>query len=190
MRESMTNSKKAGYEYLLAYKITVPIYDYTVEFCKRWIDPRSRTTDQMVQAARSGMQNILEGYSQESLATYIRLVGVSYGSLEELLKDYLSYARQHQIPLWGKERVLRELGELREIWVELRKYPVLPESPKFPKFPESPDSVVNLMITLIHQASYLINKLLLSLKAKHEKEGGFSEKLLRKRLEYRRHSAL
>lgn len=62
---------KAGYEYLLAYKITVPIYDLTVEFCKRYIDLRSRTKDQMEQAARSGMQNIAEGNRQQSLASYI-----------------------------------------------------------------------------------------------------------------------
>lgn len=58
---------KAGYEYLLAYKITVFLYDYTVGFCNRWINKYSRTHDQMVQAARSGTQNIAEGYKQESL---------------------------------------------------------------------------------------------------------------------------
>jgi restriction system protein len=177
----------AGYEYLLAYKLTVPIYDYTVEFCRRWIDPRSRTTDQMVQAARSGMQNIAEGYCEESLASYIKLAGVSYGSLEELLKDYESYARQNKISLWGKERVLGDLRELRELWGILRKTPVLPDSPEFPKLPKDPERAVNLMVTLVHQASYLTKKLMLSLEEKHEKEGGFSEKLLRKRLDYRKY---
>ena len=66
-----SQKKKAGYEYLLAYKITVPIYDYTVEFCRRWIDYKSRTKDQMEQAARSGMTNIPEGYIQKSLASSI-----------------------------------------------------------------------------------------------------------------------
>lgn len=178
---------KAGYEYLLAYKLTVPIYDYTAEFCRRWIPKNSRTTDQMVQAARSGMQNIAEGYCEESLASYIKLSGVSYGSLEELLKDYLSFARQRKLPIWGKERVLRDLRELGEVWEILRKTPTLPDSPKFPELPEDPDVATNFMITLIHQASYLIRKLMISLEQKHEKEGGFSEKLLRKRLDYRRH---
>jgi four helix bundle suffix protein len=182
----MGEKKKAGYEYLLAYKLTVPIYDYTVTFCDRWINKRSRTHDQMVQAARSGMQNIPEGYSQESLAGYIKLSGVSHGSLEELLKDYLSYARQHKIPLWEKERVVREIGELRELWGVLRRTPTLPDTPNFPKLPEDPEKAVNLMVTLIHQASYLVKKLIQSLEAKHEKEGGFSEKLLKRRLEYRR----
>lgn len=179
----------AGYEYLLSYKLTVPIYDYTVEFCRRWIDKKSRTVDQMTQAARSGMQNIAEGYSQESLASYIKLCGVAYGSLEELLQDYLSYSRQHKIPLWGKESVQRELGELRELWEMIRKTKTFPESPDFPELPESPERAVNLLVTLIHQASYLLAKLITSLKAKHEKEGGFSENLLRSRLAYRRHHA-
>jgi len=175
---------KAGYEYLLAYKITVPIYDYTVEFCKRWVSLYSRTTDQMTQAARSGMTNIPEGYSQQSLATYIKLTGVNKGSLEELLKDYLSYARQHGIDIWDKDRVVREVRELGEVW-EIIKKPTLPDSPNFPKLPDNPTQAVNLMITLVNQATYLQRKLIKSLEEKHAREGGYSEKLLKKRLEYR-----
>jgi len=175
---------KAGYEYLLAYKITVPIYDYTVEFCKRWISPFSRTTDQMVQAARSGMTNIAEGYSQQSLANYIKLAGVNKASLEELLKDYQSYARQNRIEIWGKDRVEREVRELGEVW-KIIKLPTLPDIPNFPYLPDNPTHAVNLLITLINQATYLQRKLILSLEEKHAQEGGFSEKLLKKRLEYR-----
>ena len=178
---------KAGYEYLLAYKITVPIYDYTVEFCKRWISPYSRTTDQMTQAARSGMTNIPEGFSQQSLATYIKLAGVHRASLEELLKDYLSYARQHQIEVWEKDRVVREVRELGEVWIII-KMPTLPDNPNFPKLPDDPTKAVNLMITLINQATYLQRKLIESLEEKHAREGGYSEKLLKKRLEYRANS--
>ncbi len=124
---------KANYEYLLAYKITVPIYDYTVEFCGRCslYHPNHpdrphfpylssvRTQDQMIQAARSGTANILEGAKQNSLAGYIKLTGVARGSLEELLRDYLAYARQNQIPIWSK--------------VEAVGIP--PISPIFPIFP-------------------------------------------------------
>lgn len=184
---TVTVMPNAGYEYLLAYKLTVPIYDYTVEFCRRWIDPKSRTTDQMVQAARSGMQNIAEGYCEESLASYIKLSGVSYGSLEELLKDYLSFARQRKLPIWEKERAVRELGELRELWGVLRKTKTLPDVPEFPELPKDPEKAVNLLITIVHQASYLTKKLILSLEEKHKREGGFSEKLLRKRLDYRKY---
>lgn len=127
--------KKAGYEYLLAYKLTVPIYDYTVEFCKRWIDYKSRTKDQMEQAARSGMQNIAEGNKQQSLSGYIKLAGVSRDSLEELLKDYLAFARQNKITVWEKDRVIRKIGEISRIWEILKRTPTLPDNPNFPDLP-------------------------------------------------------
>ena len=177
---------KAGYEYLLAYKITVPIYDYTIEFCKRWIDYKSRTKDQMEQAARSGMQNILEGSKEESLKMYIKLTGVARASLEELLNDYLSYARQNKLQIWDKNMTIREIGEIGIIWEVIRKTPTLPDSPDFPNLPNRPEVAVNLMLTLINQANYLMDKLILSLKEKHMKEGGLTEELYRKRVEYRR----
>lgn len=176
---------KAGYEYLLAYKITVPIYDYAVEFADRHIDKRSRTHDQWTQAARSGTQNIAEGYKQESLAGYIKLTGVARGSLEELLKDCLAYCRQHRLPVWSPEKAKREIGEIREIWVILRKNPVLPDNPDFPDLPNDPEKAINLLITLINQANLLVDRLIQSLKEKHKKEGGFNEKLYRERQRYR-----
>lgn len=190
---------KAGYEYLLAYKITVPIYDYTVEFCSRCSPYHSnhpnlphfphlsstRTPDQMIQAARSGMTNIPEGSKQNSLGGYIKLAGVSRGSYEELLKDFLSYARQHRIPIWGRDRVMGEMREIGQIWETIKNNPTLPNSPNFPDLPNQPDRAVNLMVTLINQANYLIDKLIKSLEEKHTKEGGFNEKLLKRRLEYR-----
>ena len=178
--------KKAGYEYLLAYKITVPIYDLTMEFVKKYIDYKSRTVDQMQQAARSGMQNISEGYKQQSLAGYIKLSGVSRGSLEELLNDYLSYARQNKLEIWDKEKAKKEIREIGEIWDIVRNNPYLPSQPYFPSLPSHPTHAANLLITLIQQANYLIDKLIESLKEKHTKEGGFNENLLKKRLEYRK----
>lgn len=185
---------QAGYQYLLAYKITIPIYDYTVIFCNRAngkalskFPPLSstRTFDQMIQSGRSGMVNIPEGNKQQSLAGYIKLSGVARGSLEELLKDYLSYARQHQISIWPKEKAIREIREIGVIWEILRATPTLPALPNFPNLPHHPEVAVNLMITLIHQANYLIDKLVNSLKEKHTCEGGFTEKLLKSRLNYR-----
>lgn len=177
---------KAGYEYLLAYKLTIPIYDLTVEFVKRYIDYKSRTKDQMEQAARSGMQNIPEGYKQQSLAGYIKLTGVSRGSLEELLNDYLAYARQNKIAIWNKDRAIREITEIGKIWDIINKNPYLPASPNFPSLPNNPTEAINLLITLINQANFLIDRLINSLKEKHTKEGGFNENLLKKRLEYRK----
>jgi len=202
MENSFLYLHQAGYQYLLAWKITIPIYDYTVEFCNRsspyYPHPpnlpkfpylsSTRTHDQMVQAARSGMTNIPEGAKQNSLSGYIKLSGVARGSLEELLKDYLSYARQHQIVIWPKEIAIREISEIGEIWKILKSTSILPINPNFPNLPNSPDKAINLMITIINQANFLIDRLIKSLEYKHEKEGGFSENLLKKRLEYREKS--
>lgn len=184
----MENKKKAGYEYLLAYKLTVPIYDLTVQFTDRFIEKYSRTHDQMTQAARSGMQNIAEGNKQQSLKGYIKLSGVSRGSFEELLNDFISFARQKKLEIWQKEKVLREIGEIREIWKIIKINPTLPDIPNFPDLPKNPEKAVNLMITLINQTNYLLDKLIASLKEKHMKEGGLTEKLYRKRIEYRKNN--
>ena len=185
MQNEIQNKKRAGYEYLLAYKITVPIYDYTVEFCRRWIAKNSRTSDQMVQAARSGMQNILEGNQQEGIKGYIKLCGIARGSLEELLKDYHSFLRQNKLAIWKKEKATREIREIGEIWRIIKRNSVLPDSPNFPNLPDNPEIAANLLITLVNQANYLIDKLVLSLKDKHMREGGLTEELYRKRREYR-----
>jgi len=189
MSHSVSEKKKAGYEYLLAYKVTVPVYDYTVLFCNIWIPKGSRTHDQMVQSARSGMQNVAEGYAQGRLSGYITLVGVAKGSLEELLNDYLSFARQRKLPIWEKGRVIREIGEIREIWGVLRRTPTLPDTPNFPDLPDDPEKAVNLLITLVYQAKYLQEKLYASLLEKHRKEGGFHEKLLQDRMAFRNKGA-
>lgn len=182
------SSYKAGYEYLLAYKITIPIYDYTVEFCKRYRQLLSsiRTHDQMIQAARSGSTNIAEGNQQASLEGYIKLTGVNKGSLEELLKDYLAFARQNRVEVWEKVRVEREVRELNQIWEILKKTPTLPDSPDFPNLPENLTQTVNLLITLTNQAIYLQKKLQQSLEKKFVEQGGFRENLFKQRLEFRK----
>lgn len=178
-------SRKAGYEYLLAYKITVPIYDYTVEFCNRWIDRKSRTHDQMVQAARSGMQNISEGYVQEGIKGYIKLTGIARGSLEELLKDYTAFARQNDLSIWSKEKAIGEIGEIREIWEIIRNNKTLPDSPNFPHLPDNKEKTVNLMITLVNQANYLLDRLIPAIKERHRMHGGLTEELYRERKKFR-----
>ena len=185
MGNIQNSTKKAGYEYLLAYKITVPIYDYTVIFCERWIEKRSRTYDQMTQAARSGTQNIAEGNKQQGLKGYIKLTGVDRGSLEELLNDYLAFARQNKIPIWPKEKSKREIREIGEIWKIIKENPTLPDNPDFPNLPYQQEVAVNLMITLINQANYLIDRLIPALKEKHKTVGGLTEELYRERKNYR-----
>jgi len=176
---------RAGYEYLLAYKLTVAIYDYAVQFASRWINKFSRTNDQWVQAARSGTQNVAEGNKQQGLKGYIKLTGVARGSLEELLKDCMAYCRQNKLQVWPAEKAKREIGEIREIWEILRASPTLPDNPNFPDLPKDQERAVNLLITLINQANYLLDKLVESLKEKHQTEGGFTEKLYRDRKTYR-----
>lgn len=140
----------------------------------------------MEQASRSGMQNIPEGHKQQSLSGYIKLTGVARGSLEELLRDYLSYARQNGIEIWDEGKAKREIREIGEIWEIIKNNPYLPSQPNFPSLPKDMTHTINLLITLVQQANYLIDKLIISLKEKHTKEGGFNENLLKKRLEYRK----
>jgi hypothetical protein len=117
----------------------------------------------MEQAARSGMTNIPEGFTEKSLAMYIKLAGVAAASNVELLKDYQSYARQHHILIWDKDKSYRDIRELREIWKILKATPVLPDNPNFPDLPINPEIATNLMITLGYQATYFQQKLVQSL---------------------------
>ncbi len=169
----------AGYKYLKSYQLTVVIYDLTVRFCNRFINPRSRTHDQMVQAARSGKQNIAEGYLEKSLKMYIKLVGVARASLAELLEDYQDYARQKQIPIWDKKQA-GDMRVIREIWEK-----TTPDTPYIPDLPHNPELVINLLLTLINQAGFLLDRQITSLEQKFLTEGGYAENLFKKRLEYR-----
>ena len=99
--------KHGGYRNTLSYKLSQLIYDITVRFCDRYIDKFSRTKDQMVQAARSGKQNIAEGSlaSATSKKTELKLTQVARASLEELKLDYEDFLRQKGLPKW-KDRIL------------------------------------------------------------------------------------
>ncbi len=143
--------------------------------------PKSRTTDQMTQAARSGKQNIAEGYSVQSLESYIKLLGVAEGSIRELAVDYEDYLRQHQLPTWGKDdRRVRVFRELRAVWVS-------PNIPNTPNLPNSPEESANMLLTFCQMDSFLISRQITALKNKFAQEGGFRENLFKKRLEYRNH---
>jgi four helix bundle protein len=100
-----------GYAGLKAYQMSVLVYDATVKFCDRFIDPKSRTHDQMVQAARSGNKNIAEGsqVSGTSKKMELKLVGVARASLEELLGDYKDFLRQRSLAEWGKDHPMAQL---------------------------------------------------------------------------------
>lgn len=171
-------SDSGGYKALPFFKQTEIIYDFTVEFCKRYIDFKSRTKDQMEQGARSGKQNIPEGYLQKSLEGRIKLVGVARGSLEELLNDYLDFIRQRGLKLWEKNspeaRTVRQLGYNN--YKSYNDYKV---------YISDPESAANAMVCLINQTNALLDQKLRWMQEKFVKEGGFRENLFKKRIEYR-----
>src|SRR5712671_3125080 len=141
-----------GYENLLSYPKTQIIYDATIRFCDRFISIKSRTHDQMVQAARSGNKNIAEGsqVSGTSKESEIKLTNVARGSLEELLGDYQDYLRQHGHKLWDKNSkealYVRKLGAKPDTSYE--SYKTYVET-------RSAEVVANILICLIHQTNYL-----------------------------------
>jgi len=167
-----------GYRDLQSYKMSEIVYDATIVFCDRFIDRRSRTHDQMVQAARSGKQNIAEGSmaSGTSKKTELKLIGVARASLEELLLDYEDFLRQKGLPLWGKEyeqaQTLRKLAHSKNrSYMTYKTY--VEASP--------PEVAANSLICLIHQTNYLLDQQLRALEKDFLKEGGFTERLYRTR---------
>ncbi|KKP86132.1 MAG: hypothetical protein UR89_C0032G0015 [Candidatus Roizmanbacteria bacterium GW2011_GWA2_35_8] len=168
-----------GYKSLPFYKQSEIIHDFTVDFVKLYIDYHSRTKDQMEQSARSGKQNIAEGYLQKSIESKIKLVGVARGSLEELLNDYQDYLRQHNLRLWSKDSL--EAKKVR--FLVYNRY----NSYKNYKDYISPaESAANVMVCLINQTNQLLDQKLRWLEEQFVKEGGFRENLFRKRMEYRK----
>src|SRR5579864_4731561 len=113
-----------GYEKLLSYQKAQIVYDATVYFCKRFLDKRDRTHDQMIQAARSGKQNIVEGSmaSATSKETEVKLTNVARASLEELLTDYRDFLRTRGLEEWPRDhpyvRRLRQLNRLPDATYE------------------------------------------------------------------------
>jgi four helix bundle suffix protein len=123
--------KHGGYRNLKSFQLAQLVYDVTVRFCDRYIDRRSRTRDQMVQAARSGVQNIAEGSqaSATSKKTELKLTNVARASLEELRLDYEDFLRQRGLPRWEPEHPalkrfkVRRCASLEDVraWVEQEK---------------------------------------------------------------------
>jgi len=171
-----------GYKKLLSYRKTEIIYDATVAFCSRFINKRDRTYDQMIQAARSGKQNIVEAskMSATSKESEIKLIGVARASLEELLTDFEDYLRTQKYSIWDKDSkealFIRQLGKKDDISYDLYK-----------EFIETrpADVVANIIICLIHQANYLLDKQLQSLEQEFLKQGGLRERMYNARLKNR-----
>jgi restriction system protein len=172
-----------GYQNLKSYQTAEIVYDATVAFCDRFIDRRSRTHDQMVQAARSGKQNIAEGSmaSGTSRKTELKLVGVARASLEELLLDFKDFLRQKGLLLWDKSHSAAQ--EIRRLaYAENRSYMTY----KTYVESSSPEVAGNTITCLIHQANYLLDRQLRQLEQQFLSEGGFTEKLYRARQQARK----
>ena len=171
-----------GYRELQSYQMAEIVFDGTAAFCDRFIDRRSRTHDQMVQAARSGKQNIAEGSmaSGTSKKSELKLIGVARASLEELLLDFQDYLRQQGLLLWGKDHP--ESKEVRALcYKKDRSY--LTYKTYFEK--NSAEIAANTLVCLIHQTNYLLDQQLRALEKEFLKEGGFTERLYRVRSQLR-----
>ena len=176
---------KGGYESLVVYWLGTTIYDLTVIFCKTYMyfktnKSYTRTYDQMVQAARSGKQNIVEGSLENSTEGNLKLTGVAKASYGELLEDYKDYLRQNNLPLWEKED--------KRVW-QIRKTADLPNKSyktykSYMSYIGEPESFANLLVTLCYKQMFLLSRLLKGIEEKFIREGGFRENLFKKRKEY------
>ncbi len=181
-----------GYRKLRSFQVATLIYDGTVSFCDRFVDKRSRTHDQMVQAARSGGKNIAEGSRAAATTsqTELRLVNVARASLEELLLDYEDYLRQHGKRQWDKNDpealAVRAVGKQhltdqadQTDWAD----PVA-HWKAYARWLEhgDPAVVANALICLIHQTNYLLDQQISALERGFVQEGGYSEQLAAARI--------
>ena len=172
-----------GYRELLSYQKALIVFDGTVRFCERFFNKYDRTIVQMVQAARSGKQNLIEGSkaSGTSKKSEIKLTAVARSSLEELLEDYHDFLRTRNLSLWDKDskaaKAVRRLGSQKDVsyetyqpYVEIR----------------SPETSANVMICLIHQTNYLIDRQIQRMEQDFVRHGGLSERMTKARLKFRR----
>ena len=174
MENSNIFPKHGGYRNLLSYQKAVIIYDGTVFFCNKYFDKYDRTVDQMVQAARSGKQNIVEASvaSATSKKSEIFLTNVARASLEELLTDYEDFLRIRKLQKWSREHPYSKRFD------ELNRTPN-PTYETFKKAIEHPDPEINanILICLIGVATYLLWRQLQHLEKEFIEKGGLTEKM-------------
>jgi four helix bundle suffix protein len=174
--------KHGNYQELKAFQKAEVVYDLTVRFTRKYLGRGDRTIDQMVQAARSGKKNLLEGSkaSRTSKEMEIKLTNVARASLEELLDDYLDYLRSRDLTIWPKDSrealYARRLGTKQPQSYEL--YREIFET-------RPPEVIANLAVCLINQANYLIDRQIARLEKDFLEQGGMRERMTRARLEQR-----
>lgn len=169
------------YRNLRVYAVTEIVYDITYYFAHRFLSIGDRTIDQMIQAARSGKQNIAEGNQAAATSSEmeIKLTNVAKASLEELLVDYEDYLRTHNLEQWGK---------LHPRYEKMRQYACgnsISQNYAAMIKRMTDEEIANLCITLIHQAIYMLHKLLLTMQERFVEEGGIKERMFQARISRR-----
>lgn len=182
--------KKGGFESLLVYHQAVEILDLTFFFAGRFLDPKSRTKDQIEQAARSGKQNIVEGSLEKSWESNLKLTGVARASYGELAEDAKDFLRNKGFKLWDKNdprnlliRQRRIIPEGENNWSNLSNKTNLSNYIKenYKVSISDPEQIANLLTTLSYKQLYLLDRLLKAIEEKFVQEGGFRENLFKKR---------
>ena len=178
---SLIPRQGTNYRKLLSYQKAEVVFDITYYFCQHYLSKGDRTVDQMIQAARSGKQNIIEGCAASSTSkeTEIKLVNVAKASLQELLADYEDYLRTHNQEQWAlhseKWEAMRQVGIKHH---DNAYYMQLIST-------RPAETIANICIILIKQTDYLLYRLLKSISEKFVAEGGFRERMTRMRLDER-----
>lgn len=174
--------KGGNYRELLSYRKTEIIYSFTFRFCEKFLRRCDRTIDQMVQAARSGKQNIAEASkaSVTSTDTELKLTNVARASLEELLLDYEDFLRTCDLAIWPKNSrealYARRLGKAADESFESYR-PFFEDRP--------PQTLANIAICLVHQANYLLDRQIRRLEKDFVAKGGLRECMTRARFKHR-----
>lgn len=174
---------RGDYQTLLSFQKAEVVYDITFRFAHKYLSKGDRTVDQMIQSARSGKQNILEGSkaAQTSKEMEIKLTNVGRASLEELLADFRDYLRVRDHAIWDKDckeaQFVRALGKKTPQTFEIYR-----------EFLETrpPQIIANIALCLIHQTNYLLDQQLKTLEKEFVEQGGLRERMTRVRLNYRR----
>jgi four helix bundle suffix protein len=182
--------QSGGYRMLASFQTTTIIYDATVWFCERFLDPKSRTIDQMVQAARSGRQNIAEGSraSATSTESELKLINVARSSLEELLLDFEDFLRHRRLQLWDRD--CDEARQVRHRAIGRAEMIKLSDDQRWDLYAawlehDNPEIRANAIICLIHQANYLLDQQVARLEQDFIENGGYREQLSAARFEHR-----
>jgi len=198
---------EAGYKSLLSYKLAQIAFDLGWDFVPRYFNllEDRRQRDQIKQALRSHKQNVVEGSSERSLSRKLNLYDVAKSSGMEALEDFEDILRREHLPRWDKhDPRLQRLHQIFEHYPPNPSHPSYPSLPKVPPHPSNPpfpstqavtqglegrdglELILNYLIDLLTRSGYLLDRQMNAVEEKHQREGGYNEQLLKKRLEYKK----